>query len=191
MLSLAVLNAVDFGVAQNRERIIIVGHRQPFAFPSRLAARYTVSDAIGDIMEDLPENPRFLTPAQDEYIARYERASNCVTPRDSHRDRPARTITCRNLAGATSDMHRIRMADGRRRRITPREAARLQSFPDWFVFQGREAEQFKQIGNAVPPLLALQLAQAVRESLSRPRYTLEEIGGRNGGRGFFTTFAQD
>ena len=49
--------------------------------------------------------------------------------RDLHSDRPARTVTCRNLAGATSDVCRIRLPDGRRRRLTVREGARLQGFP--------------------------------------------------------------
>ncbi|PID90271.1 MAG: DNA (cytosine-5-)-methyltransferase [Bacteroidetes bacterium] len=182
-ISLDVLNAVDYGVAQNRERIIIVGHRHPFRFPAPLGRRYTVEDAIGDIMDVLPAEPKFLTEAQDAYIAKYEKASSFITPRDLHRDRPARTITYRNLAGATSDMQRIRLADGRRRRITTREAARLQPFPDWFSFQGKESEQFKQIGNAVPPLLALQLAQAVLEALWIQAYSEAEIAERNELRG--------
>ena len=80
-------------------------------------------------------------------------------------DRPARTLTCRNLAGATSDMHRIKLPDGRRRRITVREAARLQSFPDWFEFSGGLESQFTQIGNAVPPLFAYQMAQSIVQYL--------------------------
>ena len=52
---------------------------------------------------------------------------------------------------------RIKLPDGRRRRLFVREAARLQSFPDWFEFQGTETSQFNQIGNPVPPLLAYHL----------------------------------
>jgi DNA (cytosine-5)-methyltransferase 1 len=47
------------------------------------------------------------------------------------------------------------------RTLTPREAARLQSFPDHFIFQGPTSKKFKQIGNAVPPLLAKNIAEAI------------------------------
>ena len=46
--------------------------------------------------------------------------------------------------------------------LTVREGARLQGFPDWFEFKGEQSEQFDQIGNAVPPLLAVALARSVR-----------------------------
>ncbi|MEM7656786.1 MAG: DNA cytosine methyltransferase, partial [Bacteroidota bacterium] len=89
-----------------------------------------------------------------------------TNPRDLYLDRPARTLTCRNIAGATGDMHRIKLPDGRRRRLTVREAARLQSFPDWFQFAGSETSAFNQIGNAVAPLFAYELAQEVKKYIA-------------------------
>lgn len=170
-----VMNAVDHGVPQNRERLITVGHRSAFRFPEREGVRVTVGEAIGDTMYAFDGSSKFLTPAQDAYIASYEEKSKCVNPRDLYPERPARTLTCRNLAGATSDMHRVRLKDGRRRRITVREAARLQSFPDYFSFCGTEQKQFNQIGNAVPPILAYKLALAVKESYRLPAKSPEEI----------------
>lgn len=162
----------NYDVPQNRERLVIVGHHGGFHFPEPRDYKVTAGEALGSLAFEIPENAAFLTPAMDEYIAKYEAASKCKNPRDLHLDRPARTLTCRNLAGATSDMHRIKMADGRRRRITVREAARLQSFPDWFEFSGNEESQFTQIGNAVPPLFAYALAKQVVEYLEEKKYEL-------------------
>ena len=174
-----VLNAVDYGVPQNRERVITVGHKSSFSFPKRELHKTTVGDAIGDTMYDSDESNHFLTPEQDRYIQVYEAKSHCINPRDLHADKPARTLTCRNLAGATSDMHRVKLPDGRRRRITQREAARLQSFPDWFEFCGNETRQFTQIGNAVPPLLSYKLALAVKDTYSQKERSKTEIQSIN------------
>jgi DNA (cytosine-5)-methyltransferase 1 len=165
-ISARLLNAKSYGVPQNRERLIVVGHGGGFKWPHQVAEPpVTAGQALGELAGQSPEGAKFLTASMDAYVARYEKASKCINPRDLRLDSPARTITCRNIAGATGDMHRIRLADGRRRRITVREAARLQSFPDWFEFVGTETNQFNQIGNAVAPLFANHLAGSVRAYL--------------------------
>lgn len=73
-------------------------------------------------------------------------------------------------------MHRVRLPDGRRRRLLAREAARLQSFPDWFEFTGGETSVYNQIGNAVPPLFAWHLANAVLRQLGLPVSTRKVAG---------------
>ncbi len=162
------LRAVEHGVPQNRERMMVVGHRGHFEFPPIQPHKVNAGEAVGDLIHQVDADAKFLTASMDTYVANYEKASKCITPRDLHLDRPARTVTCRNLAGATGDMHRVVLPDGRRRRLTVREGARLQSFPDWFEFQGKEASRYKQIGNAVPPLMAYAMAQSFRAYLDNP-----------------------
>jgi DNA (cytosine-5)-methyltransferase 1 len=168
-----VLTASDYGVPQRRQRLFCVAHKGGWNWPEKtyLHSPYTAGEALEELVYMIPNNARFLTSSMDEYIERYEKASKCVRPRDLHLDQPARTVTCRNLSGATGDMLRIRLPDGRRRRLTVQEGARLQSFPDWFKFQGSEESQFNQIGNAVPPILAKALASSVKNYLENHNST--------------------
>lgn len=170
------LKAVQFGVPQNRERLFVVAHKGKWKSPTPSQLKpFTAGDAVGDLAKKIPPNPKFLTASMDKYVAKYEKASYCKRPRDLHLDQPSRTVTCRNLNGATGDMMRVRLKDGRRRRLTVREGARLQSFPDWFNFSGAEGSQFNQVGNAVPPILAKAVARSVLECLNGPTLSARAI----------------
>ncbi len=162
----ALLNAKHYEVPQNRQRVIVIGAKNKIRLPNKINRTITAGEALGELAFQFDENSKFFTPSMDRYVANYEKASKCINPRDLYLDRPARTLTCRNLAGATGDMHRVRLRDGRRRRITVREAARLQSFPDWFEFKGSETDKFNQIGNAVAPHFAYHLAKQMKKYIN-------------------------
>ena len=164
-VDVSIANFSDYGVPQNRERVIAVGHHGKYLPPPRLGMQVTSGEALRGISRRDKEQPSYLTPAMDRYISAYEKASKCRRPRDLNRNRPARTLTCRNLGGYSSDMHRICTRNGRRV-LFVREAARLQGFPDWFNFSGSRYSKMRQIGNAVSPLFALVLGTQLRKFMS-------------------------
>jgi DNA (cytosine-5)-methyltransferase 1 len=89
--------------------------------------------------------------------------------------KPSRTLTAHMGKDTYSHIH----YDGQQcRTVSVREAARLQSFPDGFVFAGAMNAAFRQIGNAVPPLLGLAVARVVKEQLDQAAQSAEQTDDR-------------
>ena len=189
---IAVLNAADYGVPQLRRRMIVVAARdgQPFRFPEPShvgpdAARpgenrdrwLTAWDALHDVAE--PRDPALALkgkwagllpsiPEGQNYLHHTERGKG--EPLFGWRrrfwsfllklakDQPAWTLQAQP-GPATGPFHWTS------RRLSMREMARLQTFPDDFAVLGSISDAQKQLGNAVPSLLAEVLARAIRAQL--------------------------
>lgn len=211
------LNASDYGVPQNRERVVIIGVRNDlninFEFPYPTVERkITLKEAISDLpsinyesdakrykqgrptdyQSLMKQNNRTLTHHNTsrhseklEIVMRYVR---CGEGKDDFNklvdngiideryrltsgyhntygrlepDKPCTTIT--NNFTSPSCLRCIHY--NQNRPLSIREGARIQSFPDTFYFYGNEGDIKKQIGNAVPPLLAIEIATAIERAL--------------------------
>lgn len=179
-----VLNAYDYGVPQRRRRAFIVGVKGRFTgslLPSPVKQRKNVRDAIGDLpLEPTDKDWHIGRNPTPKSLERYK----CVPPGgnrfDLMRARPDITPQCwlNKPNGSTDVFGRMEwdkpsltirtefykpekgcyLHPAAHRPITHREAARLQTFPDDFRFEGSKTEVARQIGNAVPPVLAYAVA---------------------------------
>lgn len=156
------LYAPDYGVPQARSRLFIVGVREDIpGFPICPEKKHTIPYrsiewAIGDLLKIDDES----VPNQSQYF-KANKAKNGHGQGDeiSRRDLPGYTVR----ANAKS---RVQFHYELPRRLTVRECARLQTFPDNFVFPHAATYSVMQIGNAVPPVLAHHVAASVCDFLS-------------------------
>jgi len=158
-------SVADYGVPQTRERVIITGTRDDmpdFSHPDSILKtdeHISAKTAIHDLAH-LDENPEI------NHIWSRAGKSPDQGSRKLREDRPGYTIR--------AECHgNIQWHYELPRRISMREAARIQSFPDDFIFCAGLRETERQIGNAVPPVFAWHIAHAVAGFLN---------GGQNGGK---------
>lgn len=161
------LNAADYGVPQRRKRLFIIGVRGDlescFIEPTPMTDEdpVTAKEAIGDleftpgekdeVEEDYPPNHDEISGARN--YGKHLQGNKPIKP-----DEPSPTIR--------SEHHgNIEFHYELDRRLSVREAARLQSFPDDFVFEGTMSSNYKILGNAVPPVLAWHIAKNVQATI--------------------------
>lgn len=210
-----VLDAVDFGVPQRRERVFIIGIRKDldiqWTFPPKINSKQniTIEEAIsdlpvintGEIVNDygnnIPTNDyqRLMRGNNENLICHFtglygdkiqtimnnvlqgegknyiNKLVNEGVLAEKYRltsgykntyGRLIANLPCTTITNNLSTPSGLRCIHyNQNRPLTPREGARIQSFPDWFKFFGNKRDVTSQIGNAVPPLLAIRLAQQI------------------------------
>lgn len=198
-----VLNAADFGVPQRRQRLLFVGTRdgERIAMPEpthdehgegQLQPWATVEDAIGDLQEDAPDFYNFC-PAKEKYLRKVPEGGNWRDLSPALRkkalgsaytswggrsgffrrlawDEPSPALTTRPDSKATSLCHPTEL-----RPLTVGEYARIQQFPDDWVFEGTVRKKYEQLGNAVPLGLGHAAGSALRKAM-RSRKRVDRAG---------------
>ena len=180
-------NANDFGVPQKRERVIIIGTLKEtgiaFVFPQKLATQPPVLKDVltGDVpasvgavynqqkielYKSIPQGGCWvnLTEAQQrEYLGNsyYSGGGKRGILYRLSMEKPALTLLCSPSQKQTERCHPLE-----NRPLTVREYARIQTFPDDYVFSGSMSSQYKQIGNAVPVEFARHIGMALIRALS-------------------------
>ena len=137
------------------------GHMKEDLYRYFFAATYTSVFGRSPRMKDFPVQ---LLPKHKNVGQSLDKGAFDDRFRVQQTDRPSTTITCH----ISKDGHyNIHYDASQCRSLTVREAARLQSFPDNYYFVGPRTQQYHQVGNAVPPLLASQIADIVYEVVSQ------------------------
>ena len=204
------LNAADYGVPQTRERVLFIGSRDGeavhLAKPTHsrdpvfsLLPWVTLGEALADLDDPDPAF-RLFSPAKAKYIRHIPAGGNW---RDLPKrlqaealgaafvswggrggffrrltfDKPAPALTTRPDSKATMMCHPTEL-----RPLTVRECARLQQFPDDWVFAGGLPQQYMQLGNAVPLGLGIAVGKVIRKAMrSKRRVMLGEVRCENAG----------
>lgn len=164
------LNAKDFGIPQSRERVIIVGFRNDlnvadFNFSKKQDKIVTLKEAIADLPEpksedicDAPYSSRFMSRNRKR---KWDEVSYTIPAM-------AKQVP---LHPSSPDMIKLdrdlwKFGEGKTRRFSWQEAAAIQTFPRGMQFAGDLVSKYKQIGNAVPVLLAENVARSVSQKLN-------------------------
>jgi len=171
-LDYAILNAANYGVPQNRIRVFLLGIRRDlvssyrYVFPPQTHAKHLDSNglvswvSIGDALRDVPE-PEDAHTLYNHVGSKYKVTNrNFTGHRTTNPDTPSPTILARGdgRGGVCAIQHPLN-----HRRLTVRESAIIQTFPSYFIFSGKLMSMYRQVGNAVPPLLAKKLMLGFQE----------------------------
>lgn len=169
-VTFALLNSSNYGIPQKRERVFIVGFRdkekfKKFKFPDPVTVgRETIP--LKEVILDsrrIPKRYYFSKKALDG-LRRANKSMN--KGRAQKFDQPCNTINSHLAKVSLNSTDPVLKIKGRYRRFTPLEAARIQSFPDSFKFEGPDSKQYWAIGNAVPPVLMWHVAKSVYKALN-------------------------
>lgn len=168
-----ILNSADYGVPQKRERVFMVGVRKDithdFLFPEKTHSDNASNElkswvGIDSVIESLiPDDPKYYF--SEKAVQGMKKAKNNMKRGLWQRlDEPCLTITAHLAKVSINSRDPVLLVDPKKekyRRFSPREAARIQSFPDKFEFVGTQGDMYRQIGEAIAPVVMWYVSKEI------------------------------
>lgn len=166
-VSYRLLNAVNYGVPQKRERVIIVGIRKDlnkkFDFDTLPKEGCIPTSTLSQIIEkDVPEKYFFSQKAVDGMMKKRDLMNK---GRAQDINQPCNTVGAHLAKVSLNSTDPVLLENGKYRRFTPREVARIQSFPESFELIGSEGAQYRALGNAIAPVMFWYVAHNIVKEL--------------------------
>ena len=164
------INASYYGVPQKRERCILVGIRndivEEFSFPEEVTKDNPVPLSVAVKELAIPEQKYYFSKRAVEGMKNAK--PNMKRGLWQKLDEPCLTVTSHLAKVSLNSRDPVLLVDPENelyRRFTPREAARIQSFPDEFEFAGSEGDAYRQIGNAIAPVMFWHISKQLADFL--------------------------
>ncbi len=161
-----ILNAANYGVPQKRERVIIVGFRKDlhieFEFPKAVIRETERFEPLKKVIDSSVDEKYFFSQRAVEGMLRRRESMNKGRAQDI--SKPCNTVGAHLAKVSLNSTDPVLLIGERYRRFTPREVARIQSFPEKFQLTCSEAAQYRALGNAIPPVMFWYVADAVKNA---------------------------
>lgn len=165
----SILNSVKCGVPQKRERVIIVGFRKDlnisFDFsdiPERSEEEYV---PLKKVIDSVVDEKYFFSERAVQGMMKKRATMNKGRAQDI--TKPCNTVGSHLAKVSLNSTDPVLLVNGRYRRFTPREVARIQSFPEDYKLSGTDSAQYRALGNAIPPVMFWYVARSVQSYLDK------------------------
>ena len=159
----SILNSANFGVPQKRERVIIVGFRKDlnidFKFPEVPIENEDDYVPLQEVIDSVVDDKYYFSDKAVAGMMRNRDSMNKGRAQDI--TKPCNTVGAHLAKVSLNSTDPVLKIGDRYRRFTPREVARIQSFPEKFSLIGSEGAQYRALGNAIPPVMLWYVARAV------------------------------
>lgn len=163
-----IMEAVKYGVPQKRVRVIIYGIRNDididFNLPDPVLAEDEFVPLKIALETSVPEKYYFSDRAV-EGMLRNRHKMNKGRAQDP--EQPCNTVGAHLAKVSLNSTDPVFMENGKYRRFTPREVARIQSFPEDFLLVGSESAQYRALGNAIPPVMFWYVGKALEDFFNK------------------------